>query len=357
MWCITTALLALLLHPSLAGSTAVTISNLNLRKTTQGNPVLAQDGNIANALSPAGDFVLVGMSYGHCKFDACGNQTLGACGFSSGRILVYTSPNLADGSWSEGVEILPASERPTHAIYFRPHLVFNPGTSMWVLWVRWLPYVSPNLSADSTLYLVASSPSLTGPFTVVNMNVTMYWNNSADDNLFVDQATGEGYLVHTARSTHTKIVVEHLAPDFYSSLGATNAQERSDPIGDGGMEAPAMWTTGPGEWWVSAAPLCCYCTQGSPTTVFFSASGPLGPYVDTGSLGNAPKGQQNFVFTHPRLPNNQVVMGFNRWGSDPTGGPDSPIFDYSLQYWGLVSRDGPGWAPLVWRDNVTLTVL
>jgi hypothetical protein len=352
-----TSLLVLFLLSSFTVSTAVTISNVALRRTAQGNPVLAQDGNLANALSPSGDFVLVGMSYGLCTFDACKNQTLGACGFSSGRILVYTSPNLADGSWSEGLEILPASERPSNAIYFRPHLIYNVATSMWVLWVRWLPYVSPNLSADSTLYLVAASPSLTGPFTVVNRNVTMFWNNSADDNLFVDRETGEGYLVHTARSTHTKIVVEHLAPDYYSSLGATNATERSDPIGEGGMEAPAMWTTGPGEWWVSAAPLCCYCTTGSPTTVFFSSSGPLGPYVDTGSLGNAPGGQQNFVFTHPRLPNDQVLMAFNRWGSDPSRGPNSPIFDYSLQYWGLVNRQGGGWAPLVWQDNVTLTVV
>jgi peptidoglycan/LPS O-acetylase OafA/YrhL len=87
-----------------AAPTAVTISNTALRTTVSGATVLAQDGNLANALTPAGEFVLVGMSYGLCPYVGCANESLGACGFGAGRILVYTSPTLADGSWAEGVE-------------------------------------------------------------------------------------------------------------------------------------------------------------------------------------------------------------------------------------------------------------
>ena len=195
------ALLALLLAaaPPPALPALVTVSNTALRRTALGHPVQAQDGNIANAPTPAGDFLLVGMSYGLCPYAGCTNETLGACGFSAGRILAYTSPTLGDGTWSEPTELLPAALRPANAIYFRPHLVFNPSTRQWVLWVRWLPYVSPSLAKDSTLYLVAASASPLGPFAVVNENVTMFWPNSADDNLYV-APDGSGYLVHTARA-------------------------------------------------------------------------------------------------------------------------------------------------------------
>ena len=115
-----------------------------------------------------------------------------------------------------------------------------------------------------------------------------------------------------------------------------------------------MWGTGESEWWVSGAPLCCYCSSGAATAVFFSAAGPLGPYAPVGSLGNAPRGQQNFVFAHDRLPG-QLLVAYNRWGSDPTGGPQ-PLFDLSLQYWALLSREGAGWAQLAWQDEVVLNV-
>jgi hypothetical protein len=344
-------LLVALVRP--AQPALVTVSNTAVRRTALGSPVLAQDGNLVNALSPAGDFLLLGMSYGLCAYTGCANETLGACGFGAGRILLYASPSLANGSWSEPVELLPAAQRPGNAIYFRPHLVRNPATGQWVLWVRYLPYRSPSLAQDATLYLVAAAAAPEGPYAIVNHNVTMFWPNSADDNLYV-APDGAGYIVHTARSTGTRLVVERLAPDYFSSAGARDAGARSAPIGAGGMEAPALWSTGPGEWWVSGAPLCCYCSAGAATQVFFSSSGPLGPYTPAGALGNAPRGQQNFVFAHARLPG-QLLVAFNRWGSDPTGGP-APLFDLSLQYWATLSRQGGGWAPLVWQDEVTLNV-
>ena len=116
-----------------------------------------------------------------------------------------------------------------------------------------------------------------------------------------------------------------------------------------------MWTTGPSEWWVSASPLCCYCTSGSPPQLYLAPS-PLGPYAAAGALGNAARGQQNFVFTHPRLPGGQVLTAFSRWGSDP--GPAPPLFDYSLQFWTVLQRaaGGGGWEPVEWSDTATLLV-
>ena len=88
----------------------------------------------------------------------------------------------------------------------------------------------------------------------------MYWPNSADDNLFVDD-DGAAYIVHTARSTGTKIVVERLTPDYTASAGATDPAARSGLIGPGHTEAPALFKYG-GRYYVTFAQLCCYCTEG-----------------------------------------------------------------------------------------------
>jgi len=343
-----------------ATSCNVTVSNTALRRTRSGARVVAQDGNIANARDVDGAFVLLGMSYGDCVYAGCANESAGACGFDGGaaRFLVWTSPTLADGSWSEPRELLPAATRPPEAagaIFFRPHLVFNARTREWVLWVRWLPPRAPTLAGDPTLYLVAAAPSLDGPFTVRNANVSMFYENSADDNLFVDDgAGGDGaaYIVHTARSTGTRIVVERLTPDFYASAGATDAGARSELIGAGHSEAPAMWAAR-GRYYVSFSPLCCYCAEGSATSVW-SSRAPLGPYAPAGALGNAPRAQQNFVFSDAAL--GATLWAGSRWGSDPLA-PARPLFDNSLQFWAPLAYDADGAVlTLAWADASTFAV-
>ena len=326
------------------------ISNTQLRRTKLGNVVGAQDGNIVNK-KWRGEYALVGMAYGECRFTACQNQSRGACGFGTGRFLVWTSPTLGDNSWSEPVEILPGSDRPTDAIYFRPHVAWSLATKKWVLWVRWLPLEGPRLSDDPTLYLSAVSDSLTGPYVIAQRNVSMFYPNSADDNLFVD-SDGTGYIVHTSRATGTKIVVEQLTADLTQTAGT-----RSDLIGPGGTEAPAMFKRY-GVYYVTFANLCCYCTSGKETWVYRSTHA-LGPYVWDSTLGNAPGAQQNFVFpwvvdAASALGAGQVMWSGNRWGSDPVH--TRPLFDYSLQYWSLLRfRSNGSTLPIVWEEQIHLT--
>ena len=100
---------------------------------------------------------------------------------------------------------------------------------MWVLWLRWLPALGPELSDDPTLYLTAVSPTLDGEFKVVNKNVSMYYSNSADDNLFVDD-DGTGYLVHNARSSGTKISVDRLTVSPLSLSLSTHTDSLSHSL-------------------------------------------------------------------------------------------------------------------------------
>eukprot|EP01063_Lacrimia_lanifica_P026608 TRINITY_DN3612_c0_g3_i1.p1 TRINITY_DN3612_c0_g3~~TRINITY_DN3612_c0_g3_i1.p1 ORF type:complete len:351 (+),score=101.00 TRINITY_DN3612_c0_g3_i1:72-1124(+) len=328
-----------------------TVSNVALRRTRAGSVVVAQDANVANELHN-GEFVYVGMSYGECVYKACQNQSFGACGFGNGRFLVWTSPTLADGSWSEPIEILPADVRPA-GIYFRPHLIYNKATQRWVLWVRYLPPLAPTLGQEPTGYIVATSPSLSEPFEIVNHNVTMHYANSADDNLFVDD-DGTAYIAHTARATGTKIVVEQLTANYTACLGAEDARYRSEEIGPGQTEAPAMFKRN-GKYYCLISRNCCYCSGGAEVLAYVSDS-PLGPFTAAGSLGNAAGAQQNFVFTHPKLANGTVLWAGTRWGSDPAQTPTRPpIFDHSLQFWGLLKFNSDGApAPYVWEDEITI---
>lgn len=334
------------------------ISNTQFRTTTDGDIVGAQDGNILNVRISTGSnssaFVLIGMEYGMCPFVACQNQSMGACGFGMGSFRAWSSPDLSQNSWTllPG-EILPASHRP-QGIWFRPHVIYNAATQQYVLWARWLNVTGATLSDDATLYLTATAAAVDGPYTVAQTVVPMYYNNSADDNLFVDD-DGTAYIVHTCRSCATHIIVEQLSSDYTYSLGATDPTKRSEPVGPGGTEAPAMFKLG-ATYYLTMTPLCCYCVTGSPTLVY-SAPHPLGPFTSMGSLGNAPKGQQNFVFTHPDV--DGVLFAANRWGSDPAPPPPAgvPLFDRSLQYWSpLTPLSNGSFAPLQWLDNFTIGV-
>jgi len=346
-------LLLLLLGSSSCAWQNVSVSNVAVRRGRDGAIVGAQDGNLLElpAVPAGGDaFALIGMLYGDCIFAACANETDGACGFGAGRITVWTSASLADMSWSGGAEVLPAAQRPP-GIYFRPHIVYNARTRRFVLWVRWLAPTSGSLAAENTTYLTATAEELRGPYTVARRNVSMFWPNSADDSLFVDE-DGAAYIVHTARSTGTAIVVERLTEDYTACAGASDPAARSALIGPGHSEAPAMWRLG-ARYYVSFAPLCCYCTEGAPTEVW-AADAPLGPYAPAGALGNAPRAQQNFAFSSSRLQG--VLWGGNRWGSDPLS-PAAPIFDRSLQFWQTLRFAANGSAlPLQWSDEATLAV-
>ena len=345
------ALLLLLLSPSRARPSFV--SNTAFRRSTDGAIVGAQDGNLLRLPGAGAGFALVGILYGLCAFTACANESLGACGFGAGEVRAWASPDLSQDSWRllPG-ELLPAAQRPA-GIYFRPHVVFNAATQRYVLWLRWLNVTGSTLTDDSTLYLTASAPALDGPYSVAHVAVPMFFNNSADDNLFVDD-DGAAYIAHTCRGCATHIVVERLADDFLTSRGAADPAFRSALVGPGGTEAPALFRVG-ATVYLTMSHLCCFCTQGSETLVY-SAPAPLGPYTALGSLGNAPRAQQNFVFVDPLVAGGAPLWGGNRWGSDPgPGGP--PLFDRSLQFWAQLSVLANGSiAPILWADNFTIDV-
>jgi hypothetical protein len=85
---------------------------------------------------------------------------------------VYTSPDL--NSWTLiSQDAFPTSVRP-YGIYFRPKVVFNAATGLYVLWINHLPDAATPLSAyGDAAYVVATSESASGPFTIVNERASL----------------------------------------------------------------------------------------------------------------------------------------------------------------------------------------
>ena len=65
-------------------------------------------------------------------------KPFGHCGFRADHALrVYSSPNLKD--WTQESEnSLDMDTRP-YGVYFRPKVVYNASTGLYVLWVNHLP--------------------------------------------------------------------------------------------------------------------------------------------------------------------------------------------------------------------------
>jgi hypothetical protein len=81
-------------------------------------------------------FYLFCMAYGDCKPNGCATPQCG--GRLDHNVSLYTSPNLTSGSWVYEGNLLPIPSRP-NGVYYRPKVVFNKATGLYVLWVNWMP--------------------------------------------------------------------------------------------------------------------------------------------------------------------------------------------------------------------------
>ncbi len=147
---------------------AVTIDNTQPRLDTFGNIVNAHDGTYRKF----GEYYYYhGAQYGECKEPAgygC-DQTPDHCGFETNHnISIWRTKDLSSGSWEFRGQAIQCAEMPGCQVLYRPHLVFNPITSLYVLFWN---YVAP---AGYAGYAVATAPSPEGPFTLRNpqMNIT-----------------------------------------------------------------------------------------------------------------------------------------------------------------------------------------
>eukprot|EP00947_MAST-08B_sp_MAST-8B-sp1_P004646 g4646.t1 len=284
-----------------------------------------------------------------CRFPV--NHT---CGYLYNHTTaVYRTADLSSGSFERlTLDALPGSEASLPGVKFRVKVIFNPLTSLYVMWVRVVPLVGgaggaePNWLGEA--YATATSSHPEGPFSVVSPRVPVRYAPGGDNSVFVDAADGRAYLIYTSHATGVRMSVERLSKDFTST---TN--ESSGPFGPKGVEAPAMFKRGI-YYYVSFGPICCYCVQGSDTSLYASKA-PLGPYtlvLDHFAPRLATHAQQSFIFeTAGRETGGDGKGGSSgdssggssgggrwiwtgtRWGSATTRPGGDGVMNHDLQTW------------------------
>ena len=257
-----------------------------------GQQVDAHDGMIVQFDKPHGLYYRYAIEYGlytevgHLRSNGGGCENhCGTCGGfrMDHNVSVWTSPTLGSGTWTLVTrEALPIATRPV-ASYYRPKVIFNPATGLYVLWVNY----APGGYGNNGKYLSATSPKPEGPFAIAVVDVAMdVWvGNHGDFDLFRDDVDGRAYVLYTCYCGPggpggTTVSVVELTPDY---LNATAG--RSAPLANGGRTSAPVWAESPalfssaGFYYALITHVCCFCRQGGGVSVF-TAAHPLGPWSD-----------------------------------------------------------------------------
>lgn len=272
------------------------------RFSTVGDAIDAHDGEIALF---NGVYYLYGTSY-DCGFE-WGNKSAPFCGFKS-----YSSTDMVN--WTDRGFLFDAQTpvwqtRCNGNTYgcFRPHVIYNQNTALYVLWIN----VYDNVSG----YRVFTAKSPVGPFTevaepklAVNADAPAAGLNNGDHDTFVDD-DGTAYLAYTDWRTKGSIIVEKLSDDYLTGTG-----EVAKGITKGETEAPGMFKRNGIYYIVYSDPNCGYCSGTGAS--YCTASSPLGPWSDGKKISdNSCGGQPSFVSTIKLGSGTVFLFGSDLWNN------------------------------------------
>ena len=346
---------AALLLAAGAAARSVTISNVVPRRDTDGAILDAHDGKVVFDAASA-TYFWVAASYGNCtepKGDSgCSGAAPGACGFElDHNVSVYSSRDLV--TWEDRGVVLSVAPLIADAVLFCPKMIHCRRTNRWVLWFNWIS----GSDFSQSFYAVATAASPLGPFSLVTTKVALSRADVGDFNLLEDGDVA--YVIYTSHIVGTGalhvMTVEQLTDDFTGTLGASR---NSGPIGVSNVEAPALFKRGP-LYYAVFGQCCCYCQEGSPVTVYVSASGALGPYAARnvisarGAAGDAISAQQSDIFAWTDASGDTQFMWYgDRWQSAPDG---KKAHDFT--YWGALGFTPDGnITAMVEADSFTINV-
>jgi hypothetical protein len=276
--------------------------NQVIRYSTVGDAIDAHDGEIALFNNT---YYLYGTSY-DCGFE-WGNKKAPFCGFK-----VYSSKDLSN--WTDRGFLFDAKTKVwqtrcngnTYGC-FRPHVIFNKNTQLYILWIN----VYDNVSG----YRVFTSNSPVGPFTeaaepklTVNLTAPAAGLNNGDHDTFVDD-DGTAYLAYTDWRTKGTIVIERLSSDYLTGTG-----ELVKSVTEGQTEAPGMFKRNGIYYVIYSDPNCGYCS--GTGTSYKTARFPLGPWSESKKISdNSCGGQPSFVSTIKLNSGNVYLFGSDLWNN------------------------------------------
>ena len=337
-------------------ATLVTISNVLPRVDVNGKPMDIHDGNVIQ-YEKGGLFYYYGVGYGECRppfdFGCAGFYLLGDCGFRTNHTInLYTSPDLQ--RWTFVRDVFPWDGGRPLGIYYRPKVVYNSYTQLYVLWVNRVerngPFGSPNFLNAS--YVVATSRTPDGVFTVAQTKVqSLQYGNPGDFSLFVEEDIenegSAGYIAYNSFDNHHRIQIEQLTLNFTATLGKTSTTGPLTPMNN---EAPILFKR-LGYYYLLFGECCCFCTAGSNSRVYVSTH-PMGVWNDT---------QYDIDPV-----TNEIIDGILRRRSISGGeesfvvqalqGNSSPVYIFVSDRWStgkLKANDMQYWQPLQFDDTQT----
>lgn len=245
-------------------SQQITINNVSPRLDTNGHIVDAHDGRLIQF----GDtYYWYGTSYGNTNGFTTKNQ-----------YVCYSSKDL--NVWKKEGLLLP---NQPEGVYYRPHVVYNKKTKLYVLWYNWYPKLW------NGQFGVATSKNPEGPFKIVNSDVKMFRSDVGlgDFGLFVDD-DDTCYLSYNTIQNH-QVSVEKLNKNYTAST-----MENGGIIAEH-MEAGTQFKKN-GKYYLLTDYTCCFCNYGSGARVYIS-NNPLSGYTFTNNINRHP-GMPSFILNN-----------------------------------------------------------
>lgn len=143
------------------------------------------------------------------------------------------------------------------------------------MWINYLaPAWSPLAAYPDAVYMVATSKSRHGPFTMVNEKVNLSVSGGGDFTLMVDpNDKPSAYLAYDAWGNSHRVLIEKLTADYRDVVPET----ATEPISPKNNEAPMLFER-KGWYYLIFGHTCCFCAQGSGALVYV-AQHPLGPWT------------------------------------------------------------------------------
>jgi len=357
-----TILIAIMVTSSLALTTAVdrvsgghvtTISNKDMRRDTEGNPVNAHDGNI---LYWNGTYYLYGENYGVGNYVVNNNSLLP-------KLAVYTSPDMVTWTWQGFLHNNTPGGNWAHSgkwpqspfgTWWSPWAVLDKVRNRVVLWFT----ASPGSCCTAYFGVAYSADGI--HFTLETLTLQPFDHSSVDGSAVLMDDDGKGYVAYTAmnppgQKDHT-VAIQRLSDDYLSVL----------PVSQGGGQVggyfPDYFVEGvmifkrKGKYYVMYSSCCCACREGSGAVVLSSDSieGPwtrqsrdvncnIDAPVCAGMPSEPPRPQGNLTISAQGigisiLPN----------ASDPTG---TPTFLWSGGRWLSAPNNPPKCTTLCTTDT------
>jgi hypothetical protein len=264
---------------------------------------------------------------------------------NSAKIAVYTSPTLAQGTFTPyGTGVALDCSRVTNIWSSeRPAVVYNPNTSNFVMWVHERNYP---LAGTNYYYIAATATNIGGPYTIaVSTALVNGATNPSDLSIFTDISGTNAYVMYNYSNTNW---IEQLTSDFlHTTTNLAFLPNSAD-------EAPCEFTYGTN--YLFFCSLAEYYNSVLATNTFgWTASSPLGPYNYFGSLfltndpgGTGFEGQGGgapFVLR----PSGTIIMPLDNWHNGAL--TNSPVSYGVLDIW-TTNQNIPPFATLSFPKEI-----